>query len=229
MIKAVLLDIDDTVLSFTGYVKATMEEGFETLCKVHYEPQMYDVFKKINTGLWHQLEQGELTFQELRAVRWNRIFEALGIDYDGVAFETFFRAKLNESAILEPGVVELLEHLKGKYVLGVASNGPFDQQISRLRAGNLLGYFDHFFISGKIGAQKPSSEFFDFCMNELRQHLPGLQPQEVMMIGDSLTADMAGGRQAGMKTCYYSAKPIPEGAMQPDFAVTQLSEITQLL
>ena len=42
--KAVFLDIDNTLLSFDGYVKQTMKEGFEHFGLKPYEPYMFDIF-----------------------------------------------------------------------------------------------------------------------------------------------------------------------------------------
>lgn len=63
--KAVFLDIDNTLLSFDGYVKQTMKEGFEHFGLKPYEPYMFDVFIRENTKLWRQIEQGTLVFEEL--------------------------------------------------------------------------------------------------------------------------------------------------------------------
>ena len=70
----------------------------------------------------------------------------------------YFRGKLFFSAVPEPGAVELLEYLSRRYRLCIASNGPYEQQINRLRLGNMYD-FSHFFVSSQIGAQKPSAAF----------------------------------------------------------------------
>ncbi len=198
MIQAVLIDIDNTLLDFDAYVQTTMRDGFETFGIGPYEEPMFDVFTRVNNGLWHQIEKGTLTFGELTKVRWNRVFEALGIECDGPAFETYFRACLKDSAIPVEGAFEMLEYLNGRYVLGVASNGPYEQQLNRLKKGKMYPYFSHYFISEKIGASKPSEQFFSHCLEEL-----GIAPHNIMMIGDSLTSDMAGAIACGMKTCYF--------------------------
>ena len=63
----------------------------------------------------------------------------------------------------------------------------------------MLKFFTHCFVSEKVGADKPSRQFFDGCLKEL----PGIRSEECMMIGDSLTADITGGRSYGMFTCWY--------------------------
>lgn len=230
-IKVIFLDIDNTLLSFTGYVRQAMREGFELFHLRPYDDSMYPVFERVNTSVWRRLEQGTLSYQELLKIRWKQIFEELGIDGDGPAFEEYFRGQLFSSAILEPNAMELLEYLHGKYVLCVASNGPYAQQMNRLRLAGMDPYFDYFFVSEKIGASKPGKAFFDYCFNQLHQErFPHLSPEEAMIIGDSLTSDIAGGRAYGMRTCFYCPG---EGAeadhLESDYVVKSLLDIKAFL
>jgi len=207
--RAVFIDIDNTILSFDEYVKYGMRIGFDTFGLKEYEPWMYDVFKEENDKLWMSIEKGELTFDELKAIRWNIIFKRLGIDHDGPEFETFFRHQLSECAIPMDGAMEMLESLRGRYILATASNGPYMQQIRRLDLAGMLGFFDYNFISEKLGVNKPAKEFFDKALaeiNEGRSEAERILPENCVVVGDSMTSDMAGGRNAGMKTCFYDPK-----------------------
>ena len=231
MIKVVFLDIDNTLLSFSGYVKDTMRKGFSQFNLCTYTDDMFDVFERVNNGLWRQIERGELTFEQLEKVRWNKVFAELSINFDGVAFEKYFRASLFDNAIPEPYANEILDYLSQKYVLCAASNGPYEQQLNRLRVGRMYDCFTHFFISSQVGAQKPAPEFFDYCFNALRASgMPDITPQQTIIIGDSMTSDMAGGRQYGMHTCLYrkdaSQRTAPDGV---DYVVSHLAEIEKIL
>jgi FMN phosphatase YigB (HAD superfamily) len=103
---------------------------------------------------------------QARRIRWNNVFAALGIHFDGPAFEHYFRAALHESAIPVPGAMELLQSLSGRALLCVASNGPYEQQLHRLEIGGMKPYFDYFFISEHAGAAKPAPAFFDYALYE---------------------------------------------------------------
>mgnify|MGYP000682470637 FL=1 len=76
--KAIFIDIDNTLLDFDEYVRTTMAEGFAHFGLPAYQPEMYHVFTTENNKLWRQIEEGTLTFEELQKVRWNRIFAASG-------------------------------------------------------------------------------------------------------------------------------------------------------
>ena len=168
----------------------------------------------------------ELTTQQLFAFRWNRIFDALGIRADGAAFEQRFLDLLYETAIPVDGAAEICRYLKDKYILCAASNAFHDQQLNRLKIAGLLPFFDHVFVSESLGYRKPETEFFDAC----RAFLPGVAADECVMIGDSLTADISGGRAAGMKTIWYNhtRRPVPEHC-EADQIVESLSELKNLL
>ena len=198
MIKAVLLDVDNTLLDFNKCAMAAAHAAARDVGLVLPE-NIYPVFRRINDRLWHQIEQRQLTTEELYRIRWQLIFDELGICADGVAFEALFRAHLDTSAEPVDGAAELLAYLHGKYILCIASNAPYDQQMQRLEKAGMLHYMSHLFVSEEIGAAKPSAAFFDACLSALSP----LQPQEIMMIGDSLTADIAGARACGMRTCWY--------------------------
>lgn len=231
MIKVILIDIDNTILSFSGYVKEAMKDGFSLFGLKPYTEAMFPVFEKINDSLWKQIEQGILTLEDLMKIRWNMIFEELKIDFDGRKFEEYFREKLFYSAVPEDGAVEMLKYLSGKYTLCVASNGPYEQQMNRLRLGKMNDYFTHYFISSQIGAQKPNRQFFDCCFDVLRdEEFPELMPDEVIIIGDSVSSDISGGVDYGMHTCLYQKNTMPENDDSgADYVISSLTEIKNIL
>ena len=101
-----------------------------------------------------------------------------------------------------------------------------EQQLNRLEMAGLLPYFDHVFVSESLGYRKPEKAFFDAC----RAFLPDVAADECMMIGDSLTADITGGKNAGMKTIWYNHthRPVPERC-EADQIVDSLLKLKNLL
>ena len=146
--------------------------------------------------------------------------------------EKEFRRLLHLSAVPEEGAKDILKYLyKKKYCLCAASNGPYDQQINRLKSADMLKYFTHCFVSETVGADKPSRQFFDGCMKEFTDVLPS----ECMMIGDSLTADIEGGQAYGMSTCWFvhsgdkSAIRQNNGGKVADYIIYELAELKNIL
>ncbi len=223
MIKAVFIDIDGTLLDFEACVEESMRIGL-TENGIEYKPEMLETFHRINNGLWRDLEQGKLTFEKLLEIRWATIFEALGIDLNGPEFEKYFRKRLHESAIPMAGSYEMLEYLSGKYRLFAASNGPHEQQVERLRKADMLKYFEKVFTSGKIGAEKPSADFFEYCF----ENGADIIPEEGVMLGDSLTSDMKGGLWFGMKTIWLNNKN-EKTELPVDYEIKSLNEVKNIL
>ena len=188
---------------------------------------MFDVFQEENHIIWDKIEKGELSREDIPNVRWQIVLKRLGLKADGVAMDHTFRSYLHNSAVLVSGAIETLEALAGKYIFCAASNGPYEQQLNRLERGGMRKYFTHCFVSEKVGVGKPSLRFFEKCMEEL----PEIAPEECLMIGDSLTADIAGGHAAGLKTCWYhpaeatTNEKLKELEQQADYRVGSLQEL----
>lgn len=229
MIRAVLLDIDNTILDFDAYVREALKNGFSVFGLGTYDEKVYDVFAGINNSLWRELEKGNLTMEALFSVRFNTIFARLGIECDGQAFEKYFSEYLNESAIPVRNAEALTEYLGKKYILAAASNGPYFQQEHRLSLAGMRGHFADLFISEKVGASKPSRAFFDHCLKKLNE-ITDVLPEEFIMIGDSPTSDIMGAGNAGMKTIYFDRhKKGLGGNFRADYTVHALEEIFSIL
>ncbi len=223
MIKAILLDVDNTLLDFDLCAKQAMTEGF-AIANLTYTEELYPTFERINNALWMDIEEGKLTKAQLHNMRWQLIFDALGIDAEGAEFEKLFLTRLSEAAVPIEGALELVEYLHGRYTLCIASNAAYKQQIMRLKKSGIYEYIQHIFISENIGAPKPSAAFFDHCLSTLSP----VSKDEVMIIGDSLTADIGGALDYGIKSCFFNRKGIRirSGA---DYTVFKLSEIKSFL
>ena len=228
--RLAFIDIDNTILDFDAYVQNTIEEGFRYFSLIPYEPYICDIFHRENRKLWNRIEEGTLTFHELEKIRWNTVFSALGIEFDGTVFERYFREKLYDSAIPVEGAVQMLQRLRKTYILCAASNGPYEQQMHRIQLAGMEQYFTYFFISEQVGAAKPSREFFDAAFQKIRSvEQTDVSVSDTFMIGDSMTSDIKGGADYGMKTVYFDKRQEgrPDGAY--DYYVKSLCEIPGIL
>ncbi|MBQ1877945.1 MAG: HAD-IA family hydrolase [Erysipelotrichaceae bacterium] len=223
MIKAILLDVDDTILDFH---QSSLQSILQAADKAGLElPEaFFPVFTRINVALWESYERGEIERQEIFERRWKEAFGEVGIEFDGILFEKLFRHNLRQCAVREPGAERLLKYLSERYPIYVASNTVIDQQVNRMIIADFHKYITAYFTSDNIGFAKPSREFFRYCLN----HLKGIEADETVMIGDSLTADIAGARRCGIRTLWYDkyGKNVPDAA---DWRVTDLAEIEKIL
>ena len=222
-IKVVLIDADDTLLAFKPCAKKSLEDACDAF-SLTLPDNALDVFFKINDELWRALERKELTFEKLHEIRWIKIFAELGVDFDGPTFESVFWKRLREIAVEMDGAKELLTYLKGKYKICVASNAPVGQQNRKLTDIGLIDFIDEFFVSGEIGFAKPTKEFFSACMDRL-----GVGVDEVVMIGDSLTADVKGAKAFGIKAIWFNHRREDESDCPADKIVYNLTDIKEIL
>lgn len=114
-----------------------------------------------------------------------------------------------------PDSVPTLEWLRARgYRLGTVTNRslggpPFMEE---LRHHGMLHLFETFAISCDDGWLKPAPQLFEKAMREL-----GVRPEETVMVGDSLRADVAGAKALGMIAVWKRPpNPPPEEAVLPD-------------
>lgn len=224
MIKAILIDIDDTLLDFGKSADKAIEICFAKH-GLPFSEITTETFHKINDGLWKQIERKELTKTEMYGLRWPTILEALGLTLEGVDLETEFRSTLSGIAIPVEGAYGMLDYLFEKYPLYAATNSSYAHQFKRMTESRMLKYFKKMFVSETVGALKPAKEFFDFCLKEIG----GVAPNEVVIIGDSLTSDIKGGRDYGLTTVWFSPDGKSHGDVAPDYTVQRLEEIKSIL
>ncbi len=224
-IKAVLIDIDNTILDFDKCADASIKK-----CADHFNVTLpenyYKVFSECNDKLWHLLEQGLITKQDIYDRRWVEIFNRLGIDGDGTAFEEMFRKTIRNITIPVDGAEELLKYLSDKYPVYCASNASREQQEIRLRSIGFHQYITGFFMSEDIGFQKPAKEFFFACCEGIYP----VKPSEIVMIGDSVNADIIGAKNFGIKTIWFNFRNEEYNDYNfTDYTVTTLDEIKNIV
>ena len=221
----ILFDIDGTLLDFDMTEKVALEET----CKEYgYEctKEMLERYHHINIECWKKLELGLMDKKELAFVRFNQFFQEFNMSGNPVEFNTKYRARLGEGAYLINNSVEICNKLFGKVDLAVASNGGKDIQYNRLRKVDLEKYFKYLFISEDMGYNKPDINFFKYVFEKAKI----TSPERVLIVGDSLTADIQGGNIAGIKTCWYNPKGLADDeSIKKDFIITDLLELEDII
>ena len=209
MIRAIVFDVDDTLLDFGKCSKHALMQAC-TEQNVPYSDLLYDTFNARNAFFWQQIEKGELTLAELWRIRWNLIFEELSIDADGAAFESAFHGALDITHEKVEVAEDVLRALHPDYVLTAASNGRQHQQETRLRLAGLDTYLSDIVTSEMAGINKPDPAFFQLVFDRLKTVLPDLEKSEVLMGGDSLSSDIGGASSFGFQTWYVKEHPLAE-------------------
>jgi HAD superfamily hydrolase (TIGR01549 family) len=126
---------------------------------------------------------------------------------------------------LYPGTIETLDSLAEVASLALVTNGIGDVQRARLARLDLGRYFDVVVISGEVGVAKPGQEIYDLTFAELGQP----DKATTLMIGDSLSSDMAGGANYGIGTCWYAAHSELPTPANIDYRITNLDELIPIV
>lgn len=224
MIKNILFDLDDTLLDFK---KSEHSALTKTLINLDIEPSEENIstYSRINAEQWKLLELGKITRDEVRLRRYSLFFEAIGISRDPKVAGAYYEDKLSNECFLIDGAIETLDELFGKYSLYVVSNGNAHVQRGRIKCADLAKYFDGIFISHEIGYTKPSVEFFNFCFENIKD----FKREKTVIVGDSLSSDIKGGKNAGITTIWFNPDGIDAGDMRPDYEIKSIYDLPSLI
>ena len=226
MRKPILLfDLDNTILDFDSGERAALLDAFR-LFRIDPTEKLLEDYHHINIKYWEKLEKGELSRIEVLEGRFDEVFRLYGIDCSGAKIQSVYEKNLGDHYDFMPGAEELLEKLHEKNDLYIVSNGCASVQSSRIAGAGLKKYFKDFFVSENIGFDKPDARFFEYCFF----NIPDFDKEKTIIIGDSLTSDIRGGKNAAVKTCWLNldnrSVPTPDG---PDFVLSSLTELPEKL
>ncbi|MGE9213200.1 YjjG family noncanonical pyrimidine nucleotidase [Exiguobacterium aurantiacum] len=221
--EAILFDVDDTLLDF----KQSEHVALEQLLAAH-NVRMTDELKQqyvtINNGLWRAFERGEVGREDVLMGRHTQLFDTLGITIDAHEVEQRYRDHLHAGVHIIDGALELVRTLSEQYPLYIVTNGVTETQFKRLEASGLLPYFQDVFVSDATGSQKPMKPFFDYVFDRV----PNVAPERGLIVGDSLTADIAGGCMYGLDTCWYNPHEIA-ATVETTYEIQDLHELKSIL
>ena len=225
MIEFLFIDLDDTILDFHEAERVALRKTLGTL---GLEPNETVVtrYSQINKEHWERLERKEITREELLISRFAQLMEEFGMAVPAELCARTYESNLSMGHYFMPGAREAVEALSKKYKLYLTSNGTAKIQAGRLESAAISHFFQDIFISQDIGINKPDKGYFDRCF----ARIPGFDPQKAMIVGDSLTSDILGGKQAGIYTCWVNpqGKP-PRADIVPDYQIPFLSRLESLL
>ena len=224
--KFLLFDLDHTLLDFdtaedVALTQLLKEEGVADI-------QSYkDYYVPMNKSLWKDLEEKKITKQELVNTRFSKLFSHFGIEKDGVYLSERYQFYLAQQGQVFSGAMELLDSLLDRgYELYAATNGITTIQTGRMAQSGLAPYFNQVFISEQLQTQKPDALFYE----KIGQQIAGFSKEKTLMIGDSLTADIQGGNNAGIDTIWYNPHHLENHTQaQPTYKVHSYQDLLDCL
>ena len=232
MAKNFLFDLDQTLLDFN----ASERIGLEIALRgngLSFDEDIYQAFKTYNRALWLELEKGSITRQQLFVLRFNDTFSRCEGDSSGLdplKVNSEFIEAMSKNGVLLDGALEFVEKIKREIQdarIYVVTNGATINARGRIATTGLDKYVDDLFVSEAMGVNKPSVEYFDMVLESIGQ------PREsCIVIGDSLTSDMLGAKNAFMSSVWFMPSGDIESAMREysiDYTASSFDELFEVL
>lgn len=225
-ITTILWDVDGTLLDFKPSEELSIRQCLDKYdTKINKEQMQW--YSDCNQSYWKRFEKGELSKNEVYLGRFRDFFKYLGISH--ISAENFnkeYQEALGYNVVMQEYAMEICTYLKDRYRQYVVTNGSLLAQKGKLQKSGIGDLMDGIFISEEMGTKKPNKEFFDLCRSKITDY----DPAKTMIIGDSLSSDMAGGNNAGILCCWFNPKgQVNETNLRIDYEIKSLKELKQIL
>ena len=227
-----LFDLDQTLLDFHASEYKALGIVL-TRNGLSFSDEIYQAFKAYNKVLWLELEKGTISRTELFTKRFLDVFSRCEGDASGLdpleVNDEFIRT-MSVNGVLMDGALEFVkkvrEGIPGARIY-IASNGATVNAKGRIASTGLDRYIDGLFISEDMGVTKPDAAFFDLCLKRIGE--PG---ESCIMIGDSLSSDMLGAKNASLVSVWFMPSGDIERAMKEysiDWCAASFDELYSVL
>lgn len=229
----ILFDLDGTLTDYDYTNRYAIKCVYERMNRVLTDEE-YARFKSFEANYWKQFEASD---QEQDSHGLSRIDYARSHIYQllfdddyiplNLAYElmNIYIDNLGVENYVYDYVPEIVEELSEYYNLYIASNGPQGATERKLRNTDLLKYFKDIISSEQAGYSKPSPHYFEYVFNKL-----GIRPYNTIFIGDSITSDIIGASNQGMKTIWYNPNGlINRYDVQPNYEINSMEQLKKIL
>lgn len=222
----ILLDLDHTLFDSDAAEQQAFAYALAAAGSAEHA-RLFPIYDGINRSLWAAVERGELATAAIKHVRFERLVAAAELDADPAVLADAFLDGMGRFGELYPGAREVLEALgRAGLARALVTNGLSEVQRARVARLGLDAYFDAIVVSSEIGAAKPAPAIFDVAFARLGHPARG----SALMVGDSPSSDLRGGRAYGIATCWYNPhrRAIAEPALV-DHEISALGELLDVL
>ncbi len=221
MIKAVIFDLDNTLMDFMGTKEASCSAAIDAMKKAGLRMPKKKALKTLLSVYWKIGIENQKIFQAF-------LKDVLGkVDHKIMAAGIVaYRRTKTATLRTYPGVREILAKLKEKYKLAILSDAPVMQAWTRLIEMGLENYFDVVITYEDTRKYKPHPRPFRAVLKKL-----GVEPHEAVMVGDNIKRDIEGAKCAGMKTVLasYGNVGAKKSGTKPDASINGIRGLPSVL
>ena len=190
MIKAIIFDLDNTLIDRQKAFKEMLERKFHILFDDEelIQKMINDILKWDNNGTVERID----VFK-----KWAEIYHITKISPEQLDKE--WSNESGSVAFLFDDVRDTLKKLKKKYKIAVLTNGNASSQRRKLNTINIYDLLDYSLVSSEYGVRKPDKKIFEYTAKQL-----DLKTEECSYVGDNYKIDILGSRNAGMLPVFIS-------------------------
>ena len=220
-----LFDADGTLFDYENAEAYALRKTFQD-AGLTYETGHLDIYRPINSQIWRDFEKGLISAESVKADRFQQLFDAIGVETDAQSFSARYLKNLGDSAELIEGAESLIQTLHGRVGLMLITNGLKEVQWSRLAKSSFADCFAGMVISEEVGTAKPHPRIFDAAF----ARMGGPRKEDVLLIGDSLTADIRGANDYGIDACWFNPTGrTPDADLHIRYEIRHLGELLTIL
>ncbi len=216
-----LFDADGTLFDFERAEEHSLSATFAGI-GIPFRAEYLGEYRTVNAELWRAYEQGRIGADFLRTERFRRFCERIGADADPRDFAEGFLRHLGGSGFLIDHAFEVVKALARDHAMAIVTNGLKEVQRSRFERSGLKPFFEAIVVSEEVGSQKPLPAMFEAALARLGHR----ERERALMIGDSLSSDIRGGADFGIRTCWFNPSGRSAGAETvPTYVIADLREL----
>ncbi|MFT4603693.1 MAG: 5'-nucleotidase [Rhodothermales bacterium] len=211
-VRFVYFDLDDTILDHRAAQELALQDLHRDLPALSAVPisKVQSTYRVVNGMVWREYAAGTRSKEGTRSGRFKLLFESLDIDEDAFRAADRYLEAYADHWVLVEGAMEAFERISERFQTGLLTNGFAEAQRAKLvRFPELAAAFSAIVISEEEGVLKPHPKLFRIAT--LRA---GVEPSEILYVGDSLHSDVVGGLNAGWQIAWYTDAPAVAG--EPD-------------
>ena len=188
-------DCDMVVINTCGFIGDAKEESINTiLAQIAAKRRRHNRTRLVVCGCLVQRYRDELAAEMPEVDEWQGVERGVwSVECGEIVDDLYERVveTTKESA-------EVLRQLHERYPIAIVSNF-YGNLPTVLREFGFDGLYDHLVESAVVGVRKPDPAIFTMGVEAL-----GMQPEEVMVVGDSLEKDILPAREAGCQTVHFA-------------------------